>query len=176
MSKQRRNEIKKALEENEMPISATTLAKELGVTRQVIVGDVALLRASGIDVVATPRGYILEKEQEIHYRIASKHNEALLYEELYTIIDHGCGVIDVTIEHPLYGEITCNLRLFSRRDIEEYKEKFETSNSRPLSQITGDIHLHRLQCPSEKHFEQVKQALREKGILQDENGDSEEQK
>lgn len=38
------------------PVSATALAKKLSVSRQIIVGDVALLRAAGEAVTATPRG------------------------------------------------------------------------------------------------------------------------
>lgn len=165
MSQERREKIVDCLGQSEKPVSASTFARDLGVTRQVIVGDVALLRASGVQVVATPRGYILEKEVSNQYIVACAHDSSCMLEELYTVIDCDCGFVDVTVEHPLYGEITCNLHLFSRTEAEEFVVKFEETGSRPLSEITNHFHLHRLQCPSPAHFEKAVEALREKGLL-----------
>lgn len=165
MSQDRRKKIVDSLKQSESPVSASAFARELGVTRQVIVGDVALLRASGVQVLATPRGYILEKDVPNQYVVACAHDSHQMLEELFTVIDCGCGFLDVTVEHPLYGEITCNLHLFTRSEAEEFVEKFQASGSRPLSEITNHFHLHRLQCPSLAHFEKAVEALREKGLL-----------
>ena len=56
----RRQKIRETLERADHPISATTLAEQLGVSRQIIVGDVDLLRAAGEDISASPRGYLLK--------------------------------------------------------------------------------------------------------------------
>ena len=57
---ERRTKITHLLAQANGPLSATALAAQCGVSRQIIVGDVALLRAGGLAVLATPRGYILE--------------------------------------------------------------------------------------------------------------------
>ena len=55
----RRRAVAQILEEAEGPVSAAALARRFSVSRQIIVGDVALLRAGGADILATPRGYLL---------------------------------------------------------------------------------------------------------------------
>jgi transcriptional regulator of NAD metabolism len=58
-SAQRRENIAALLAQSEQPLRASALAQRYRVSRQVIVGDIALLRASGTAIVATPKGYIL---------------------------------------------------------------------------------------------------------------------
>ena len=53
-AKERREAILSRLEQACDPVSATALAGALSVSRQVIVGDIALLRASGAPIAATP--------------------------------------------------------------------------------------------------------------------------
>lgn len=165
MSQQRREKIIQQLSQQDEPISAGSFARELGVTRQVIVGDVALLRASGVDVIATPRGYKLDKNNSGQYVVACSHDSTRLQEELYLIVECGCGLIDVTVEHPLYGQITCNLHIFTKEDADDFMTRFESSKSRPLSEITNDVHFHRLHCPSGKQFKLVEERLRERGFI-----------
>ena len=55
---ERRQQIARLLSASQAPISATTLSQELGVSRQIIVGDIALLRAAGQEITATARGYV----------------------------------------------------------------------------------------------------------------------
>lgn len=164
MSEQRRKTILSQLSQSQSPLSASFFAELMGVTRQVIVGDIALLRASGAKIIATPRGYLLESKPENNYILPCIHDEAGLAEELYTIVDSGCGLIDVIVEHSLYGQITCNLHIFSRKDVDNFIEKMKETKARPLSYITNDIHLHTVQCPSEEHFFQLKRLLQEKGF------------
>ena len=53
---QRRSAIYAQLTQASAPVSATTFAQRFSVSRQVIVGDIALLRAEGHSITATPRG------------------------------------------------------------------------------------------------------------------------
>ncbi|MEG1918048.1 MAG: HTH domain-containing protein, partial [Oscillospiraceae bacterium] len=95
----RRQAICRNLEQSRQPISATALAGQFGVSRQVIVGDIALLRASGAKITATPRGYVILGEDSCPVRqIACQHDGAQIREELYAIVDQGCTVLDVTVE------------------------------------------------------------------------------
>lgn len=165
MSEKRKQVIMEQLNRAEKPMSASYFAELLGVTRQVIVGDIALLRATGAKIIATPRGYLMETQPDDRYIVACRHDEEHMREELYTIVDCGCGLLDVIVEHPLYGQITCNLHIFSRHDADMFLQKMKDTQSRPLSLISNDdIHLHTLQCPSIDHFRQAEMALKARGF------------
>ena len=165
-SEERRNRILNALKEADGPVSAGTLASRLDVSRQIIVGDIALLRASGEDITATPRGYVMSHAPAgLIRKIAVKHTSAMLEEELTTIVDMGCGVLDVIVDHPMYGEITGKLQLFSRYDISRYMERCSNAGAHPLSALTEGVHMHTISCPSEEAFERVVRELDRKGIL-----------
>lgn len=172
MASTRRETIITMLQKNETPVSATSLAQTLGVTRQVIVGDVALLRASGHEIIATPRGYVMEKKETFSYVIACEHTPDRLLEELLLIINCGCGIINVIVEHPIFGQITGNLHIFTQNEAEEFVKIMNDTDCKPLSEITQNIHLHTLHCPSEIHFQNVVASLREKGFLPNTSGES----
>ncbi|MBQ5671776.1 MAG: transcription repressor NadR, partial [Oscillospiraceae bacterium] len=108
----RRKKILEQLSASDKPVSATALAKMFSVSRQVIVGDIALLRASGADITATPRGYVLSKEAVGHTRtVAVQHSPQQTKQELCIFVDNGCTVEDVIVEHPIYGQIVGQLHL-----------------------------------------------------------------
>ena len=163
----RKKYILEKLHSSDEPISASTFGKELAVSRQVIVGDVSLLRAAGENIIATPRGYIIEKFNNIKYLIVCKHSREQLLDELYTIVDNGCAIIDVIVEHSIYGQISGQLHIFNRKDADIFAEQINKNNENLLSNLTNEIHFHTLHCPSEKYFEQTKMALKEKGYLID---------
>ena len=122
-SQQRRQQLLVLLRQNSGPVSATAIAKKFGVSRQIIVGDVALLRAAGEQISATPRGYVLKQEQNLQTRtIACRHDDEHLLQELYIAVDNGCAVLDVTVEHPIYGQISGQLQVFSRYDADSSSE------------------------------------------------------
>lgn len=165
----RRDQILTVLRSAATPTSASALAERFQVSRQIIVSDVALLRAAGHKIVATPRGYVLQPtEQNYPYEgvLACVHTPKQLQDELYTIVDFGGIVIDVTIEHSLYGQLSGMLNLASRYDVDAFIEKVnQTENAKPLSLLTGGIHLHRIGCKDENAFLRIQDALREKGFM-----------
>lgn len=161
---ERRKLILETLRNSERPCNASVLAETYGVSRQVIVTDIALLRAGGVAINATPRGYILEREVEgIVRRIACRHNSLDTAKELYIIVDNGCTVLDVVVEHPVYGELTGALQLKSRYDVGQFISK--SSQSTPLSLLTDGVHLHTISCPDEETFERVCEALKAERFL-----------
>lgn len=166
---ERRIKITHLLTQSQKPLSATTLAAQCGVSRQIIVGDVALLRAGGLSVLATPRGYILETAvvPPIHTerRVVCRHSDDRLLEELYTVVDLGGALIDVTVEHSVYGQICAPLHIFSRYDADMLCEKLKKTAVRPLCDLTGGIHLHTLRAPNEPTLDLVIKGLQEKGFL-----------
>ena len=164
---QRRKTILARLTDAAQPLSASALAGELGVSRQIVVGDVALLRAGGAQIDATPRGYQLHPTAKGYTGIlACVHRTAdQMREELYTVVDQGCTVVDVAVENPLYGELRGNLNLASRYDVDLFLQQAADTPECLLSRMTGGVHLHTLRCPDEAGFARVRAALDEKGLL-----------
>ena len=164
---QRRERILTRLNSAGAPLSASTLAAELGVSRQIVVGDVALLRAGGAQIDATPRGYQLHPAEKGYTGIlACVHStEEQMRDELYTVVDQGGIVVDVAVENPLYGELRGNLNLASRYDVDTFITQAANTPECLLSRMTGGVHLHTLRCPDEETFQRIEAALREKGIL-----------
>lgn len=163
---ERRERILEYLRAEKGPLSATTLAQRLSVSRQIIVGDVALLRAAGEAVSATPRGYVLDRPRPgITRTVACLHSGADMERELTLMVDQGCTVANVIVEHPVYGQLTGPLDLSSRYDISEFIRKVEENGARPLSLLTNGIHLHTLRCPGEEAFQRVVKDLEHVGFL-----------
>lgn len=161
---ERRTDILRALNSTKQPISASTFGAKYGVTRQIIVNDIALLRAGGTKIIALPRGYAIEEENSSAYIIASHHSKDNIKEELLTIIEHGCGVIDVVVEHSIYGRISEQLHIYTKNDVEKFVEKMEQNQTQPLCSLTNDFHYHTLTCPTPEHFKQIEAILKEKGL------------
>ncbi len=166
---QRRREILDLLKAARQPVSAGTMAVQFQVSRQIIVGDIALLRAANVDIAATPRGYILNsrngEEDRLVHTIACKHDRENLARELYLIVDNGCGLIDVTVEHAVYGQISGQLHIFSRYDADNFLDKLSNDHVSPLCDLTGGVHLHTIACHSEEAYKRVLAELRANGIL-----------
>lgn len=159
---ERRRKLAEAL--GEKPLSATRLAEKFGVSRQVIVQDVALLRAEGKEIVSTNRGYILP-----HARVRRVfkvcHTDAQTRDELYLIVDAGGRVEDVFVRHKVYGRIRADLRISSRRDADAFLEKLAGGVSVPLKNITGDYHYHTVTAESEAVLDEIGKRLSEAGFL-----------
>lgn len=162
---QRRSLILQALKESDKPLSATALAEQLAVSRQIIVGDVALLRAGGEEIIATARGYMLGQSKEGRRTVACCHPDQAIGRELELMVDYGCTVEDVTVEHPVYGQLTGRIDVSSRYDVKEFVEKVSAEKAKPLAVLTDGIHLHTLRCPDDRAFAQLLEALRNEGFL-----------
>lgn len=162
---QRRSAVYEQLTHADAPLSATALAQHFSVTRQVIVGDIALLRAEGRRITATPRGYMIPAEPGLVYTIACHHSTGDTQKELFAMVDCGCTVVDVTVEHPVYGQLTAPLALSSRYDVEQFIQRMQDSRAQPISALTDGVHLHTLSCPSEAAFSYLKTTLASMGML-----------
>ncbi|MCL2522205.1 MAG: transcription repressor NadR [Erysipelotrichales bacterium] len=160
----RRKQILKIISEPEALITASMLAKTLNISRQIIVGDIALLRAQGYDIIATARGYMMPKYKESGQyigKVACKHTPDNTTSELNLIVDLGATIVNIIVEHELYGEITGNLNLKSREDIEAFMKKVDKMKIKLLSELTFGIHLHTIACQDKNHFDKVCKALKE---------------
>ncbi len=163
----RRRAIARTLAEARSPVAAAALGERFGVSRQIVVGDVALLRAGGLDITATPRGYVLgsERGEGLRRTVAVSHGFEGMERELNIMVDNGCAVLDVVIEHAVYGQLTGELRLRSRHDVQEFMRRVNAEGAAPLSALTGGIHTHTLLCPDAGSYERCKRELKEAGIL-----------
>ena len=164
---QRRETILERLSRAETPVSASALAAQLGVSRQIVVGDVALLRAGGAQIDATPRGYQLHPAEKGYTGILAcvHRTEDEMRTELYTVVDQGGVVMDVAVENSLYGELRGNLNLASRYDVDNFIQQAKNAPESLLSRMTGGVHLHTLHCSDAEGFQRIKKALDEKGLL-----------
>ena len=163
-AEERRAAILNTLAQARRPTSATTLAKQFGVSRQIVVGDVALLRAGGADIAATPRGYIIQQGPTGTLRqVACRHTAEEMEAELNIMVDNGCTVLDVVVEHPVDGQLTGALQLRSRYDVQQFISR--SAKAQPLSLLTEGIHLHTLSCPDEAAHQRVRAALAAAGFL-----------
>ena len=164
---ERREKLLKYIRKQTEPVSASVLAGEFNVSRQIIVGDIAILRAAGNQIDATPRGYLLQTQEAegIRRQIVSLHTPEQMEEELNICVDYGCMVQDVIVEHPVYGQLSGQLQIRSRYDVMQFIKKVQEAQVHSLSELTDGIHLHTLICPDEAAFEQAVAKLEEAGIL-----------
>lgn len=164
---QRREAIRQKLTEAQEAVVARELAEAFDVSRQVIVGDIALLRAAGLDILSTPKGYLLKKQSEkgVQRSVVSQHLPADTRDELYTIVDLGGEILDVTVEHPIYGLIRGDLNIASRLEADEFIEKIGKNPSALLSTLTDGLHMHTLRAKDEARMTKIQEALRKKGYL-----------
>lgn len=154
------------LEHSGEPVTGTQLAARLQVTRQVVVQDIALLKASGTPVVSTARGYSLAGQREGSQRtvLSVQHAPEQTKAELLTLVDHGIHVVDVIVEHSLYGEITGGLHLRSRREVESFTAQVESQGIALLSSLTSGHHMHTVEFTNPEHLREAIDALRALGI------------
>jgi len=165
----RRYQILKLLENQHKPVSGSVLSKLFGVSRQVIVQDIALLRAENKDIVSTNKGYVLirvsndsESEKRV-FRV--KHSLENMQEELNCIVDNGGYVLDVLVDHDLYGQISGQLLLHNRADVSEFIQKVKVSKSKPLKVLTDEIHYHTVEAKSVEILDRIEKQLDEMGML-----------
>ena len=164
----RRKSIIQVLNEADTALNATALAKQFGVTRQIIVADVALLRAAGYPIRAEHKGYTLRNNtglNEITKKIVCHHTKEKVLDEFYAIVDNGGKVLDVQVEHSLYGVISANMSISSRYDAEEFVRAAEETGASQLSDLTGGIHIHTITVKDEETFERIRRKLTDLNIL-----------
>jgi len=149
-------------------IPGDALARDLGVSRQVIVQDVAVLRAGGLDIVATVRGYLLATSpgpSAARRVITVHHAPEYAVEELTALVDTGARVVDVIVVHPVYGELRAELDLRSRRDVQLWAERCAETGARLLSELTDGTHVHTLEADQEQILDAAEDAVRRLGFL-----------
>ena len=163
---ERRSELVNLLMKTEEPISGTTLAKMMHVSRQVIVQDIAILRAENLDIISTTKGYVISKKKESIQRVFTvKHTTSQMQDELNLIVDCGGYIHDVIVEHPVYGKISADLKISSRQDVNEFMDRVRNSKTVPLKELTKDVHRHTVSAQSEAVLDIIEGRLRKENFL-----------
>ena len=164
---ERRARIIEVLKSSEEPVSGAELAKRLGVSRQIIVQDIALLRAVNRNIISTTRGYLLyyQEIQKVNRCFLVRHTDDEIEDELCTIVDNGGKVMDVIVMHDIYGEITAGLIIKNRQDVYDFVEILKSQKTVPLKELTGGVHLHTVEADSEAILDSIEKKLREKKYL-----------
>jgi transcriptional regulator of NAD metabolism len=163
----RRRRIVEWMQRAHTPVSGTELADHFEVSRQCIVQDIAILRAGGTEILATPRGYRLPDLAPLGHReiIACNHPPERTEEELQILVDHGVKVLDVIVEHQVYGDLRGSLMLESRADIQDFLQQMRLRQASLLSSLTGGVHLHTVEAHRAEMVSRAKAQLRERGFL-----------
>lgn len=166
---ERRSQILEALSASEVAVSGSSLAQAVGVSRQVVVQDIALLRANGHDIIATNKGYVLRDgadAPQIPTRLIKVcHGLDEVADELTTIVDLGGTVLNVMVNHRVYGTITGVLDIKNRKDVERYLENIHSGKSSPLLMVTSGYHFHRIAADTEAELDEIEHTLCQKGYL-----------
>lgn len=167
---ERRAYILKRLQDSSEPITGSDLASITNVSRQVIVGDITLLKARNEPIIATSQGYLYmhaSRPSGAERTIACSHGPENTEEELILLVDHGVTVKDVKIEHPVYGDLTASIMVSNRYEVKQFMGKIRATNASYLSELTDGIHLHTISAPTEKALDEAEEALRKADLLID---------
>ncbi len=162
---ERREKIIRILENSGEPVSGLALAGQLDVSRQVIVQDIALLRARDIDIYSTCRGYVINRQRECSRILKLHHLEQDVEQELEAIVDLGGRVKDVFVFHKVYGVIKADMNIRSRRDVSEYMKEISSGKSGLLMNVTSGYHYHTVVAESEAVLDLVQGKMQELGFL-----------
>ena len=163
----RRKEILRYIASSDRPVSGTKLAEIFQVSRQVIVQDIALLRAADCEILSTNRGYICSGTKRAVRVLRVCHTEERIEEELNAVVDCGGTVEDVFVQHEIYGELRASLQISSRRQVRQFVDDIRNGKSKPLTEITSGHHCHTVSAESEEVLDMIEDALRKSGIFEE---------
>jgi len=147
-------------------INGQALADKFDVSRQIIVNDIARLRNEGVAIRSTSRGYIIDRKKGIRKIIAVKHRTEDIKEELEIIINNGGRVLDVMIEHPVYGEFKGEISVSNEDEMMKFLALIKGSQAKALLSLSEDgVHLHTIEVEDEDKYGIILEKLNKKGFL-----------
>lgn len=169
LGEERRALILQWLKDSPTPLTGSELAAQTNVSRQVIVGDITLLKAKNEPIIATSQGYLYLNQGNAHSSfertIACRHKPEDTERELNLLVDHGVLVKDVKIEHAVYGDLTASIMVSNRQEVKQFLENIEQTKASLLSELTGGIHIHTIAASSTQVLDKAEAALKAEGFL-----------
>ncbi len=161
----RRKSIANYLLSTSEAVSGSVLSEKFGVSRQIIVGDISILKAEGYEILSTHNGYIITQSPLYERVIKVKHTTEQTEDELNTVVDLGGTVVDVFVWHKVYGKVQANLNIFSRLHVKQFIEGVRSGKSTELMNITGGYHYHTVRADNEETLNKIEQALEHKNYI-----------
>lgn len=161
----RRKEIVNYLLSEQKPISGGALSEKFGVSRQIIVQDISVLKGTGFDILSTHSGYIIQHTPLVERVFKLHHTTEQTEDELNTIVDLGGTVVDVFVWHKVYGKMTAQLNIFSRLHVKQFIEGVRSGKSTELMNITGGYHYHTVRADNEGVLDEIGKALEAKNYI-----------
>jgi uncharacterized protein len=169
LGEERRKWILQQLKTSPSPLTGNELAAKTNVSRQVIVGDITILKAKNEPIIATSQGYMYLKQNTaaplVERTVACRHRSEDTEKELNLMVDHGVTVKDVRVEHPVYGDLTASIMVSNRQEVKQFMKKIKETNATLLLELTGGIHLHTLASVNEQALISAETALHDAGFL-----------
>ena len=162
---QRRTEILQILKKAAAPVAAKELAARFGVSRQVIVQDMAVIRVSTPCILSTTRGYVLQQDNGSSREFKVCHAPEQIEDDLNLRVACGGHIKNISISHRLYGRISADMDVRSRQDVREFVETLKNSSSSVLSNATSGYHYHLVAADTPERLDMIQQKLREAGFL-----------
>ena len=153
------------MRESKTPLSGGALGSATGVSRQVIVQDIALIRAAGYEVLSTHCGYLLGQKGAVTRIFKVSHTDEEIADELNLIVDLGGKVLDVQVNHKVYGRMKADLGIHSRKQVQDFIEEIRSGKSSPLKNITSNYHYHTVEADSEEVLDLIGEELNKRGYL-----------
>ena len=151
---------------SDQPISGSELAKKFHVSRQVIVQDIALLKAKNIQIYATHKGYVCSPAR-VSRVFACFHNSDRMEEEMNAIVDCGGCIENVFVEHDVYGKLEATMNISSRKQVKEFLDSLSEKQSKPLTDLTSGYHCHTVSAQSQADLDSIEDSLRKLHFLQE---------
>ena len=102
-----------------------------------------------------------------HRTFCVKHTREETLDELNLIVDEGGHVLNTTVEHDLYGQITVELFLKNRRDVKEFMKQLNETKSILLTSLTDGLHFHTITAETEEDLDRIEESLKERGFYVD---------
>lgn len=146
-------------------ISGGKLSEEFGVSRQIIVQDITVLKGSGYDILSTHNGYIIQKSPLKERVFKVHHTTEQTEDELNTIVNLGGTVVDVFVWHKVYGKMVAPLNIFSPMHVKQFIEGVRSGKSTELMNITGGYHYHTVRAESEEILDKIANALEKRRYI-----------
>ena len=147
------------------PVSGSELARKFGISRQIIVQDITVLKGTGCEILSTNQGYVMQKSPLKERVFKVRHTTEETEDELSCIVDLGGTVVDVFVWHKVYGKIEAELNIFSHLHIKQFLEGVRTGQSTELMHVTGGYHYHTVRAESEAVLDCIENALRERKYI-----------
>lgn len=147
------------------PVSGAELSQQFNISRQIIVQDIAILKGSGCDILSTSQGYILQKSPFSERVFKVRHTAEETEDELSCVVSLGGTIVDVFVQHRVYGKIGAELNIASSEQVREFLDNIRTGKSTELMNVTGGYHYHTIRADSEQILDKIGAALRERNYI-----------